>query len=241
MKRCLVNGSPRGRKSNSRIVLSWLLEGFSQGGARDESEILDLATLGDDPSIPQGFLEADEIVFIMPLYTDSMPGIVKRFIDSLSAVSPVRLAGKRVFFIVQSGFPESLQSAVLVSYLARLAQRMEWDYGGTLVKGGLEGIQIMPEIMTKKIKKRFVSVGEYLVHHGRFDPEMVRLMAKPVTLSLPLRVLFTLISYTGLTNGYWNMMLKKHGAYECRFDAPYGTAYKKNRKRESVSGLVLLP
>jgi len=35
------------------------------------------------------------------------------------------------------------------------------------------------------------------------------------------RIIYRLISLTGLTNFYWNGMLKKNGAWKQRFNTPY--------------------
>jgi multimeric flavodoxin WrbA len=43
MKRLALNGSPRGSRSNSRKILSWILEGMREAGA-EAPPILDIAS-----------------------------------------------------------------------------------------------------------------------------------------------------------------------------------------------------
>ncbi len=226
MKRLLVNGSPRGRESNSRLLLSWIAEGMASAGVAGEIETIDLARANDLQAQREAFLAADEVVTVMPLYTDSMPALVKRFIDSFADAPRARLSGKRVAFVVQSGFPESKQGGTLAAYLARLSARCGWTHLGTVVKGGIEGIRIMPPLMTNKTRDLFRSVGASVVRDGRVDPAVIRAAARPYTLSPLARFFFRLLAPTGLTNMYWHMNMKKHGAYERRFDAPYGAPFK---------------
>jgi hypothetical protein len=59
------------------------------------------------------------------------------------------------------------------------------------------------------------------VRDGRFDPDAVKRLARPRRLGMLRRAVMTLLAPTGLPNFYWNMQLKKHGAWERRFDRPY--------------------
>jgi NAD(P)H-dependent FMN reductase len=220
MKRLLLNGSPRGKASNSRRLLSWLVEGMSAAGMKEEPAILDLAAIKEIQAQKKAFLEADEVVLALPLYTDSMPGIVKNFIECLADAKDLK--GKRVAFIIQSGFSESIHSEAVAAYFERLCRRLGLVHAGTLIKGGVEGIQIMPDKMTAKLRAKFFRAGGELVSGGRFSEELAREMAKPRQLGPAGSLFLRIAALTGATNFYWNMMLKKHKAYERRFDAPYG-------------------
>jgi hypothetical protein len=59
------------------------------------------------------------------------------------------------------------------------------------------------------------------VQREAFSPELIRTMAEPRTFGWKGRALIRLLGGIGLINFYWNRMLKRHGAYERRFDAPY--------------------
>jgi multimeric flavodoxin WrbA len=220
MKRLLVNASPRGRESNSRLILSWVEQGMALSGA-GPIETADLAPSLDFGSLNAKILAADETVIALPLYTDSVPGMVKALIESWDGLP---LKGKRVAWIVQSGFPESIQLETTARYLARLSGRLGMVLCGVLVKGGMEGIRIMPDKMTRKIKTAFVEAGRDLARDGRFSPGLAARLAKPRMYGSFALLCYRAIALTGMTNFYWNMMLKKHGAFSRRFDAPYGEA-----------------
>jgi multimeric flavodoxin WrbA len=220
MKRLALNGSPRGSQSNSRKILGWILEGMREAGV-EAPPILDIAHTKHPDSQRAAFLEADEVLLVFPLYTDSVPGVVKGFLDSLAGADPARLSGKRFCFVVHSGFPESAQSEPVSAYLARLCSRLGMRLVGAAIKGGSEGLKIMPDGMTRKTRERFMAVGRGLVRDGAFDPEAVRKLAQPRRISLIGRILLALLAPTNLRNLYWTMQLKKHGAWDHRFDTPY--------------------
>jgi multimeric flavodoxin WrbA len=71
----LFNGSPRGRRGNTPIFLREIAAGFGL------SETFDLVRLKETHSMVESFARAECILFGFPLYTDSMPGIVKHFIE----------------------------------------------------------------------------------------------------------------------------------------------------------------
>lgn len=220
MTRLLLNGSPRGKGSNSRTILTWIGQGLEQAGIATPP----LADLAPDPARPEtleSFLAADEVVFAFPLYTDSMPALVKEFLEAIALADRRRLRGKRVAFVIQSGFPEGIHTEVLGNYLARICHRLGFVRLGTLRKGGMEGIRIMPARQVAKIQARFVGAGKDLGATGCFPPDLIRAMAEPRTFDWKGRALVRLLCATGLANYYWNHMLKKNGAYDRRFDAPY--------------------
>ncbi len=223
MKRLLLNGSPRGRDGNSRRILAWIAEGLGQTGIPGPP-IVDLAPQPTRPEPLQAFLDADEVVLSFPLYTDSMPAIVKAFFESLSAVDPARLRGKRVAFIIQSGFPEGVHTEVLGDYLARLSERLGFLHLGTLRKGNVESIRSIPERQVAKVAELFRVAGRELGEDGEFSVELARRMAGPRTFGPVMRTVLRIVIWTGLANFYWNSHLKRNGAFHRRFDAPYGKA-----------------
>jgi NAD(P)H-dependent FMN reductase len=183
--------------------------------------ILDIAHTKELASQSMAFLEADEVLLVFPLYTDSVPGVVKGFLDSLAGADSARLSGKRFCFVVHSGFPESAHSEPVSAYLARLCSRLGMRLVGQAIKGGSEGFSIMPDGLTRKTRERFMALGRSLVRDGAFDPEVARQLAQPRRINLIGRILLTLLAPTNLQNFYWNMQLKKHGAWDHRFDRPY--------------------
>ncbi|MGM0667649.1 MAG: hypothetical protein ACQETA_10040 [Bacteroidota bacterium] len=149
-----------------------------------------------------------------------MPGIVKEFFEKIYLETNVK--DRKVGYIVQSGFPELKHSVFLEKYLQKFTtKRLGASYLGTIIKGGVEGIQIMPPRMNAKLFKSFRDLGEHFARTGQFSESIRERLRKPFKLSSGRRIFFRLISLTGLNNYYWNSRLKKYGAYEKRFDKPY--------------------
>jgi putative NADPH-quinone reductase len=223
MKRLALNASPRGKESNSRLIIDWI----SQGLASD-FPVLDIARVKDSAAQIEAFLSADEAVIVMPLYTDQAPGIFMNFIDALAdalAADPdgtrPRLHGKRVGFVIQSGFPESIHSEALRDWLLRLSERLGFHCMGVAIKAGAEGIRLQPERTMKGIKASFMELGKAMARGQDFPPAALARLASFRTFGFWGRLALSALAPTGLLNFYWNYMLRKHGAYERRFDAPY--------------------
>ena len=223
MKRLALNGSPRGTKSNSRKIIGWMVEGMAEAGV-EAPPILDLARTRELVQQRDAFLEADEVVLAFPLYTDSTPGIVKNFLDSLADAPADRLRGKRLALVVHSGFPEAAHSQPVVRYIERVCARLGMVHCGTAIRGGSEGLRLMPDPMTRKTHALFTTLGRSLAAQGRFDPEAVVVLGRVVHLGWLQRLAMTLLKPTGLPDMYWIVMLRQHGAWKRRFDQPYASA-----------------
>jgi hypothetical protein len=156
---------------------------------------------------------------VFPLYTDAMPGVVKAFFEVLLANKA--LSKNKLGFIVQSGFPEGIHCENIKRYLQKFTRRLGCDYLGTLTKGGVEGIQIMPPFMTRKLFLRFHQFGEHFALSGEFSAAIMKELREPYRLSLPKRMIMKVLSGAGITNFYWNTNLKKHKAYPQRFAKPF--------------------
>jgi hypothetical protein len=90
-----------------------------------------------------------------------------------------------------------------------------------VIKGGVEGIQMMPAPMTKKLYSQFECLGEYFAQNETFEQKIMNELRKPYTFSSTHVRIFNFLSRFGLTNFYWNSNLKKNGAYGKRFARPF--------------------
>jgi multimeric flavodoxin WrbA len=215
----IFNGSPRGRKANTAILFEKFLDGFLAVPGHT-AKVHHLNRQHDLPLFTKSFAEAECVLLGFPLYTDSMPGLVKVFIETLEPYRD-RAGNPPIGFLVQSGFPESTHSRHIERYLERLAARLGSPYLGTIVKGGVEGIQIMPDSMTRKLYTGLHQIGRTFAQTGRFDPDLLRTLAKPEWYPMYLAPFFKLFVKTPLATFYWDGQLKRNGVYEQRFARPY--------------------
>lgn len=211
----LFNGSPRGRRGNTPIFLSEFARGF--GGP---VEMHNLILVKQSERFVQAFAEADCAWIGFPLYTDSMPGSVKHFIETLEP-----LVGRKnnppVGFIVQSGFPEGLHSRYVERYLEKLADRLGSPYLGTIIKGNGEGVRIMPPEATHDLFENLQALGAGLARYGRLEPEILARIAHPERFPAILGPVFQVFLRLPVAHGYFDDMLKKNSAYEQRFARPF--------------------
>jgi hypothetical protein len=217
MRWSLLDGSPRGRRSNTAFLFGHLGHGLAQAG--QNVEIRHLAVPAERHAAPEYFARAERFLLGFPLYTDAMPGQVMDFIERLAPLCG-RTGNPPVAFLVQSGFPEPGQSRAVEALLERLARRLGSEYLGTIVKGGVEGIQTMPSWMTHKLVGRMQAIGRSLGKTGTMDARALRQLAGPEWLRGWRAPIMRLAVGLG-TAMYWNGELKKNGAYERRFDKPY--------------------
>lgn len=218
MKLTIFNGSPRGKGSNTRILLEQFTRGFSEN-QKNSFEIFYLNRIKDHPKFVEQFRAAEVVLLAFPLYTDSVPGIVKAFIEALAPLEG-RTNNPDYAFLVQSGFPEAHHSRYVERYLQKLTHRLGTRYLGTIVKGGVEGIQVKPDWMKRKTLELFYQAGLEFGQSRSFSPELLRKIAHPEKLNRFALLVFRLLAKLGMTNFYWNSQLKRNHAYENRFAQP---------------------
>lgn len=225
MKISIFNGSPRIKTSNTKILLEKFTEGFMETPG-NSFEVSYLCANDNNPAANiKSYKESEAVIIAFPLYADAMPAKVKMFLESLK-----EFKGKKnnppMGFIVQSGFPEGIHSAYVEKYLKKFCVRLGCLYLGTIIKGGVEGIQIMPPSMTKKLFADFKELGKIFGKTEYLDKAIITKMKLPYRLNPILFPLLWLVKATGLGDFYWNNWLKRNKAFEKRFDRPYAKVEK---------------
>lgn len=219
MKLSVFNGSPRGKKSNTGVLLEKVLDGF-RTVTNPEMRLMYLNNSAERQNAHQVFADSDLVILGFPLYTDSMPGLVKEFVESLAPYVNHN-QNPRMAFLVQSGFPESLHSRYVERYLEKLTRRLNAPYAGTIVKGGCEAIQIMSEKSNQKLFNGLREMGVDLAQNGAFDTEKLEKLSKPERYPRFLVPLLKLAFMLPISNYYWNYQLKENGVYEERYATPF--------------------
>lgn len=221
-KYIVYNGSPRGKKGNSLRIANQIILGLKEAGISDGNiELRHLIHQDQHMAWAQNFSEAASHIFVLPLYVHSMPGIVKKYFDLLSPYDRDDLYRPQMSFFVQSGFMGTFQSQYLRAYLARLPERLNCFYGGTLIRAGMESLQMTPDEANKKLFNNLRLMGKSIVEEGKISDGSMQRLESSTHLPLSIKLLYPILKPTGLTNFYWNMQLKKNGAYEQRFDKPW--------------------
>jgi multimeric flavodoxin WrbA len=218
-KLTVFNGSPRGPKGNTLIMERKFMEGFNSIGG-NESEVYNLFHLKEQADFARAYGEAECVLLGFPLYTDSMPGLVKEFIEKLEPFAG-RPNNPPMGFLVQCGFPESLHCRYVDRYLEKLAARLGAPYLGTMVKGGGEAVGAMPENMNRGLFENLRGLGRGLAERGELDAALLKKMAGPERFSGLMAPVMGLLAQMPFVNGYWDWQLKTNGVFEDRFATPY--------------------
>ena len=217
MSLTIFNGSPRGKNSNSQVIGQWFTEGYNE-----RTETYYLNQIKNIPTNIKHFCESEAILVVFPLYVDGMPGQIKGFFEALLPYEE-NLIGKKITFIIHSGFTEGIQSRALERYLNRLVQLYKFNCNGIILIPGSEGFRLMPPSM---LRKKHDTIADLAKSFKNNDPYPIKLLNKVnpnETMSKISQISFTMFSKLGLTNMYWNSNLKKNKVYHKRFDAPYAS------------------
>ncbi len=208
MKLFVVNGSPRGRKSNSDRIIGWMTEGI------DGVEKVYAADVKKQDESAKKVSDADSILIVFPLYTDMMPGLMKAFMEKLNTYD---LSAKSVAFVVHSGFPEAVHSRTVEKYLRYFAKINDMNLLGVAVMGGSEALQVAPDGFFGKRVDAFKSLAKDIKENTQLNEKAVKTIARMEKQSS-----FALFMMRFMpTDMYWNGQLKKNGVYDKRYDKPY--------------------
>jgi multimeric flavodoxin WrbA len=217
MKLAIFNGSPRGKNSNTSVLLQNFRKGFEENGGEIVSHDLLIQENRLEEQL-ENFKNADCIFIAFPLYVDSLPGMVKKFIEEVGEFDGTN---KNIFFLVHSGFPEAVHSRAVKKYLAYLATQWNMNFLGIIVKPGSEGIRIRPGKANQKLFGQFQQLGHFLAREKKLDTSILKQLEKPFKFPKFILLIFRLLKSTGIFDKYWNMKLKENDAYKNRFAAPY--------------------
>jgi NAD(P)H-dependent FMN reductase len=216
MKLTIVNGSPRGRKSNSDRILEWLLADIKDTSGFSYEKIYAVDIKDRERQI-EILKASDAMVVIFPLYTDCMPGITKDYFEYMENNKKI-LEGNAITFIVHSGFPEAIQSRAVEKYNEYFARLLKMDYMGTIIMGGSEALSAAPDNFFKKKITSFKAIGKSIIQNKPLTAEDKATIGKPEL--LPGYMLF-IMKRLSVHDFFWNSQLKKNDAFDKRFNKPY--------------------
>jgi len=216
MQLTFINGSPRGKGSNTERLMEHFIRGFleTEGNTvRTEH----LARHRKDLGALIGVIAASECVILgFPLYMDAMPGLVKELIE---AMAPPALAGARpaLGVVIQCGFPETVHNRYIERYCEKLARRLELRYLGGILKGGCEGLDIQPAFLTDVYFRVFYAIGVEFGRTGAFDAKLLEKLARPERLTG--EQMQQLIPF--VNKALWDSQMEANGVLDKSFDRPF--------------------
>ncbi|MEW9094698.1 MAG: NAD(P)H dehydrogenase [Clostridiaceae bacterium] len=213
MSTIIVNGSPKGKNGNSEIFINQFLKGM-----KTPCEVKYIVK--ENPKTLAEYIKGfDTIVFVLPLYIHSMPGVTMRFIEGLEPAESSE--NKSIGFILQGGFPESSQYKYAEKYFSSLSEELNRAYLGTVIKGGSANVSTMSSFMTKKLFKSLERLGEIYEQTHTFDKSIIEDLKNPHEFTGFALKIMKIFTKTGLINSMWDKPLKKNGVFNKNLDKPF--------------------
>lgn len=175
----IISGASRPQpKSNTARIIDAFRKGFEEGG--NSAEVFYLSDRRQWKSAADAFYGNEHILIALPLYVESIPGILLEF---LSALKIKTRPGTKLAFLLQGGFPEASQSRCCEAYLETLPAQLGCEYAGTLIKGDMFGVGLVNEKEQRKMLAPFTEMGRYFANTGAFEKSVVDEFAAPEYLS----------------------------------------------------------
>lgn len=174
----IINGAARTQtKSNTAKIINAFCKGFQEEG--HTVEIWYLSDRKQWDKAKNAFMQNTDIMYALPLYVESIPGIMLEFLEGFN---PKVQPETKISFIVQGGFPEASQSRCCEKFLKTLPDKLNCQYGGTLIRGDMFGIGLLGK-MGEKMVAPFQEVGSLFAHYGYFEEHMIVKYSSPEYLS----------------------------------------------------------
>lgn len=211
MNTLIINGSPNADRGNTVIFMRQ----FASGCAKPYE--IAYAVKENPAALAERMKTFDAVLFFLPMYVFSMPGVVMKLIEHMDTAQP----GQSIGFVVQYGFIEGSQAQYVKRYFELLAKRLRYQYIGTIVRGNSAGIGYMPERMNQKLFRKLRALGKKYGDTGLFDSTIEMEFEKPYRLSKAAVLGLRFITFIGLNNIFWHKMLRDNKAFEKRLDRPF--------------------
>ncbi len=131
MKILMVNGSPRGEKSNSMEILR-LVESLLPAEAD-----IDYINTGEKKSKVPDLNEYSTLVFAYPLYIDALPGSMLGWMEACEKDEKGRNPVLNVYALANCGFWEGKQNHIALDMVGSFCRRLglTWKGGGGIGTG----------------------------------------------------------------------------------------------------------
>ncbi len=215
MRLLFINASPRGKKSNTGILMEHFIRAFTEtSGSTCEVEYL-VKYKNNLKALTEKFSTSDNVIIGFPLYVDAMPGSVKEFLEALAP-----LEGRKdlpaLGFMIQCGFPETAHIRFVARYCEKFSRRIGCRFLGCILKGGCEGLDVQPTFLTEKYFNLFGMLGASFVKTGKLDDDILIKLARPEHLSA--QNMAMVIPF--INQALWDAQMEKNGVLDRSFDRP---------------------
>jgi len=210
MKALLLIGSPRLGKSASETLGGYLLEQLAVRGAETEKHYIYPALKSEDKlgALISAVAQADLIILAAPLYVDSLPAAVIRFLETLARrLEEYKRPGRQQFLAISNcGFPEAHHNDVALAIYRRFAHETGFDWAGGMARGAGEAIKGKPQVESGGMARNVIAALDLaaaaLIEGKPVPQEAQNLIAQPLMPAW----LYRIVGNLG-----WYMQAREHG------------------------------
>jgi hypothetical protein len=212
----LLIGSPKARSTSASLAghLAGLLKGVD-GTIRTLQISSFIRTEQETAELLTAVGEADVIVLVSPLYVDSLPSHVIRFLELFSAQRS-RAKRQRMFAIINCGFPEAKHNDTATAQCKVFCREtgIEWAGGLGLGGGGMIAGRPLSERgwFVRHVLESLRLTADSIITGRALSPDAPKLMARPLIPTW----FYLLVGGSG-----WRQQAKKFSAEKRLFDKPY--------------------
>lgn len=186
MNALLLVGSPRKGRSASKALGGYLLDQLAAYQVEtDEAYVYSALKIEEQMQfLVATIAQADLVILAAPLYVDSLPAAVIRFLEILAQQldDHPRPETQRLVAISNSGFPEAHQNDLALEIYRRFARETGFEWAGGLAMGAGEAIKGRPLVesggMARNVMAALDQAAEALAAGQPVPPEARALMAE---------------------------------------------------------------
>lgn len=224
----LLVGSPRGSKSTSESLGTYLLNKLQEKGIETEKVRIYSSMKSDEEQkyLLSSVDHCDILILSFPLYIDSLPSLVTKVLEMISEHRKSGENPKNPQFvaIANNGFPEANQNDTALAICRRFAKQTGMEWAGGLGVGGGEGIGLMAKLfggkpleklgfISRKDRKSLDLITEFLTTGGKNSQEVMALRTNrpmPTWMYVLVGTIFE-----------WRRKAKKNKVWNRIYDRPY--------------------
>lgn len=166
----IINSSPRTPSiSNTTMITEAFKKGVINAGGTVETYNLSSKKSWND--IKKAFINNANIIFALPLYIETLPGIMLEFLEELSLyVKDIdgSVPNRQVSFILQSAFPEACQRRCCEQYLKLIPDFLNSNFAGILSHGDTFNLSFVESTKMDTLASYELMGQKFVENNGTF-------------------------------------------------------------------------
>ena len=166
MKTVFINCSPKKRFCASAYFL--FLQRLFVGGKK---VTVTLRTPADHEHILTELVDAQAVVFCLPLYVDGIPSHVLRFMEKMEAFCKENSLHTSLYCIANNGFIEGKQNEPLMQSFEHFCSRAGLTWGGGVGIGGGVMLNVTRILFMVDVALLLLNTLLSIIHTGNFFPK----------------------------------------------------------------------